>query len=513
MKQHLSNTILAVVLFATAVPLLVLVLTKSIPPLETEPEEKAPAAQKFIPARKKAVAPDDTKELTVKLSAKLNGRGVFVFEGDTIRYRHESEADLPRDVTVDRRKWDDLSQPFKLGYTPDFANAVIRSKKGPNTTKMTVGENRIELVIDDSVYTWPEYDFVIAMKNQVEPAPKSNRTASTRRDPMTFPTNDFVTPPVVGEFPMGGFPFGPMAAQGWQSAGTRPTETVTITLEGTIRGGGFLFEDDSIRFVNRWGYPTGLTVNGVPWTDPKEPFKLDFTPDYASATLLEKDGPGDIGVKTGDIRFSVSIKPKLPEKATSPFATNEEEEPVIPEGPFRLKLAVKKPVPWDVEADEITLTIKGRIYGGKFVFRGNTIVFDSNPRVEPLWPKDITVDGRPWKDLSQPFELGFTPDFAKTVIVEREIAKQRQFRLYSAFPEREFALYVEDAQPRGSIDPELRNISVELFPFQVKLAVKNQLPHLEVLWKYAWQPQTGKDASPSGSPEPNYSITITPADR
>ena len=198
---------------------------------------------------------------------------------------------------------------------------------------------------------------------------------------------------------------------------------------------------------------------------------------------------------------------------TSPFATDEEEEPVIPEGPFRLKLAVKKPVPWDLEADEITLTIKGRIYGGKFVFRGNTIVFDSNPRVEPLWPKDITVDGRPWKDLSQPFELGFTPDFAKTVIVEREIARQRQFRLYSAFPEREFALYVEDAQPRGSIDPELRNISVELFPFQVKLAVKNQLPHLEVLWKYAWQPQTGKDASPSGSPEPNYSITITPSDR
>ena len=159
------------------------------------------------------------------------------------------------------------------------------------------------------------------------------------------------------------------------------------------------------------------------------------------------------------------------------------------------------------------LGIKGRIYGGKFVFRGNTIVFDSNPRVEPLWPKDITVDGRPWKDLSQPFELDFTPDFAKTVIVEREIARQRQFRLYSAFPEREFALYVEDAQPRGSIDPELRNISVELFPFQVKLAVKNQIPHLEVLWKYAWQPQTGKDASPSGSPEPNYSITITPAGR
>ena len=52
MKQHLSNTILAVVLLATAVPLLVLVLAKTIPRLETAPEEKAPAARKFIPARK-----------------------------------------------------------------------------------------------------------------------------------------------------------------------------------------------------------------------------------------------------------------------------------------------------------------------------------------------------------------------------------------------------------------------------------------------------------------------------
>ena len=43
MKQHPSNTLLAVVLFATAIPLFVLVLAKTIPPLETAPEEKAPA--------------------------------------------------------------------------------------------------------------------------------------------------------------------------------------------------------------------------------------------------------------------------------------------------------------------------------------------------------------------------------------------------------------------------------------------------------------------------------------
>ena len=502
MKQPFLNTITAVVLFATAVPLIVLILAKNVPRLDTGEAQPPPtAANKVVSARKKAAEPDDTKEIFVKLTAKMNGRGVFLFEGDAIRYRHESEADLPQDVTVNGKKWDDLAQPFQLGYTPEFSKAVIRSKQGPNTTKMTATSDKIKLVIDDSVYTWPEYDFVIATKKQVDRTSKSTKTTSaTRRDPVPFPTNDFVTPPVVGDFPMGGFPFGPIPPRNGLPERQPPAETVTITLAGAIRGGGFLFENDAIRFVNRWGCPTGLTVNGTPWADPKEPFKLDFTPDYAGAALLEKDGPGDIRLNTGENRFSVSIKPRPPEAdSTTPAEDEKDAEDVPPETPFRVKLAVEKPAPRNVATDEITLTIKGQIYGGKFLFRGNTIVFDTNPRRELFWPKDITVDGRPWKDLSQPFELDFTPDYAKTVILEREICELRRFRLYSAFPERECVLFVEDAR-NDFLDPKLRNSAPQLYPFHVKLAVKNQLPHLEVLWKYAWPSEARKDGSQSAPP-------------
>jgi hypothetical protein len=133
-------------------------------------------------------------------------------------------------------------------------------------------------------------------------------------------------------------------------------------------------------------------------------------------------------------------------------------------------------------AGEITLTIEGKIYGGKFLFTGNAIVFDTNPRREPLWPEDITVDGKPWDDLSKPFELAYTPDYAKAVILEKEIDEPRGMRLHSNFPEREFVLWVEDSTSWGA-KQKLATTPLRLYPFRVKLAVKNQLPHQEILWK------------------------------
>ena len=55
------------------------------------------------------------------------------------------------------------------------------------------------------------------------------------------------------------------------------------------------------------------------------------------------------------------------------------------------------------ENKEITLTIKGEISGGEFIFEGNTIRF-SNMMIYRM-PEDITVDGKRWKDLTKPFKL------------------------------------------------------------------------------------------------------------
>ena len=126
------------------------------------------------------------------------------------------------------------------------------------------------------------------------------------------------------------------------------------------------------------------------------------------------------------------------------------------------------------ENKEIILTIKGNINEGIFVFEGNTIRF-SNMMLRQ--PEDITVDGKPWKDLSKPFELGYTPDFAKAGILET--SDKREF--YVDASEKRFSLRIANHSPRNT-----------LVPFHVKLAMKDQLPHLD-LGGYRPAPPVGKD--------------------
>ena len=127
------------------------------------------------------------------------------------------------------------------------------------------------------------------------------------------------------------------------------------------------------------------------------------------------------------------------------------------------------------ENKEITLTIKGKISGGVFVFEGNTIQF-SNMMVYRM-PEDITVDGKRWKNLTKPFKLNYTPDFAKAGILET--SDKREF--YVDAKEKSFSLRIANHSPRNT-----------LVPFHVKLAMKDQLPHLD-LGGYRPAPPVGKD--------------------
>ena len=50
---------------------------------------------------------------------------------------------------------------------------------------------------------------------------------------------------------------------------------------------------------------------------------------------------------------------------------------------------------------EVFLTMEGTLNGqGKFVFTGDTIRYAPG---EHQAPADVTVDGKPWTDLNQPF--------------------------------------------------------------------------------------------------------------
>ncbi len=62
---------------------------------------------------------------------------------------------------------------------------------------------------------------------------------------------------------------------------------------------------------------------------------------------------------------------------------------------------------------EVILTLEGNYKGQvTFVLTGDTVRYEHRTIV-PIYPAptDVTVDGKPWKDLDQPFKLDYTPDF------------------------------------------------------------------------------------------------------
>ena len=61
---------------------------------------------------------------------------------------------------------------------------------------------------------------------------------------------------------------------------------------------------------------------------------------------------------------------------------------------------------------QISVILEGWIDGeDAFVFRDGKVFLQHKSFKEPY---EITVNGKPWADLAKPFELGFTPDPAKT---------------------------------------------------------------------------------------------------
>ena len=289
-------------------------------------------------------------EIQLKLTGKLNGRGIFVFEGDTITYRHESEAEYPRDVTIDDMPWDDLTKPFKLDYATEAPKAVITSLGGPRTVKLRKSEGYFAIEIDDSVYTWPSYRIVIATKKQAERKTRSLADMRIQRPPSDFGMSATMWFPGMEvpksgrpafdeasgatpreESPYQNNPDAPMFKQMYGSFGfidtTTPKKTWEegirerkITLEGQFFGNGtFIFEGNTITYRHETReYPSTLTVNDVIWGTPIKPFLLPFKIEAAEFELKQTQGDRPVRLtKVSDDRFEVFFKdPEEPPGST-----------------------------------------------------------------------------------------------------------------------------------------------------------------------------------------------------
>ena len=286
-------------------------------------------------------------EIQLKLEGKLNGPGVFVFEGDTISYRHESDAEYPHEVTVDDMPWDDLTQPFKIDYEMDIPKALVVSSNGPRTFKARKDDGQFRIEVDDSVYTWPNYVFVVATQKQAE---RKSTSLSERR--IQRPPSDYGAPAMMWfpgmEAPKSGQPafdeasgaapkkespyqndpdaprFNP-SYTGWgATTTTSKSEKIwedgiknrSITLTGQFFGNGtFIFEGRTITYRHETReYPSMVQVNDAIWGMPTKPFLLPFEIETAEFTVKQTEGDRRLKVtKVSDDRFEIFVKdPEAP---------------------------------------------------------------------------------------------------------------------------------------------------------------------------------------------------------
>ena len=182
-------------------------------------------------------APDDPENAVVTITARFNGRGQFIFEGDRIQYWHIDQK-TPSGVTVNGKPWDNLRMPFELGFTPDFQTAELVEKSLGSKSGRTV--DKIELTRDEKQIR------MLVMHD--EPSNVMARVKMKKQPRRTEPEKAAVQ-----------------------------TDGNELILTGTLHGSTtFLLRPDSIEFApnkestngyrerdNKAAFPTDVTVNGT----------------------------------------------------------------------------------------------------------------------------------------------------------------------------------------------------------------------------------------------------------
>lgn len=259
-----------------------------------------------------------------------------------------------------------------------------------------------------------------------------------------------------------------------QRGGGRKQDEVVIELHGNVRRTSeFIFEGSTIRYQNsaHWIPVRPFRVNGVLWEDMKTPFQLNFTPDFENVSILERSRPVELNkekdkftvrMSTGggnsDDEYKVRIAAKYQEEREDntpkkipnreiknlpslnnngetnlygPMAVPRINEPT--DGMDHPNFSVSRPV--HMYRHDNGFIIKGTVdqWAG-FRIQGNSIFYQNYmtlPRgtsgVSPVlkggkFASGVTVDGKSWSNLAQPFLLPFTPRLSaeKTITYRAE---------------------------------------------------------------------------------------------
>lgn len=292
-------------------------------------------------AQAQTKAPPESEEVTLTLEGTFCGYGTFTFEGQTIRYKH-SKDEYPTKVKIDGVPWDDLSEPFKLNYTPDFAHAAIVEKQARNIVELMPFEKSFILRINDHDIPAAYYRIKIAVKDQIKRQPPSPVNLNAlRREPTMREIMDMEEKtakmsknwgPPINE-PTDGMDHPDYAIS--KAVPKRINERL-IQIKGTvdqwacfrIQGNSVVYQNyttpvlgvsgDGSPMLHGGKFASGVTVNGKSWDNLTKPFDLGFTPSSsASKDIVFKAEQCEIEYAHHDDVFEITITNKS--KNPAPF--------------------------------------------------------------------------------------------------------------------------------------------------------------------------------------------------
>ena len=503
-------------------------------------------------------APDDPENAVVTITARFNGRGQFIFEGDRIQYWHIDQK-TPSGVTVNGKPWDNLRMPFELGFTPDFQTAELVEKSLGRKSGRTV--DKIELTPDEN------HIRILVMHD--DPSDVMARVRMKKQQKRTEPEKAAVQ-----------------------------TDGNELILTGTLHGSTtFLLRPDSIEFApnkestngyrerdNKAAFPTDVTVNGKPWADlnPDKPFDLDFVSDFSKAKIAETSADVRCNLRS-DYQFANPVLFDRPFDRTTELLITPlpDADPV----PFRIRIiAGKTPADyearimrrrdtqrekqrrsrltqmyrsnrrnlseseiaeveqwnWETMADtwnrdpddstdgkeyppldggglavgtqmerpenEVTITIEALVdFSAGFRFTGNRVNFDAWPNMG-RYPSNVRINGKPWKNL----RMAFPMDYAVDLDSVPETFLDSEYYQYNVSKDRSsFTVRVRNHGPREEqitirlkalkSDKPLTN--EQMYPGGVPLPPEamSSPEAFENFWKNAMRPRSGN--SPETQPE------------
>ena len=363
--------ILCLILFAFAVPFAV------------SAQAQADAAGEETNGKRLAESAE-SEEITLTIEGMIQG-GRFFFKEKTIQFDTLNKYYMPsKDFIVNGKKWEDLSKPFKLDFTPDFAKAVILEKESGLEGNIYVlpRENLFALMIVPSEKDAKEVPFRVklAVKNLVE-------------------HNDL--PP--DETPSGGGApkrSSVIAARRVQNSSPAVEERLTLVFEGEIKGKGrFRLLSNRIEYMpdvqSDQSYPEKVTVNGKPWDDPHAPFCLDFVTDYTTGKLTERSGKATVNWRA--LPVGDSVFDRFEQSVGELFVTGEEKDDA---SPFHATVSLGK-LPQDYAArmisilnDDLEKRRKGNL-DGVYMTNPDLLTPEELEEVE-LWRAERDRDQRAW---------------------------------------------------------------------------------------------------------------------